>query len=345
MFKPKFKYTNKIVKLLTRISAARETILNSPLIPKWNVTLRQETIIHSAHSSTSIEGNRLSLEQVSELARGREITATRIDKQEVLNYLEVLKNIKNLIKDNFIIEKDILNIHRIVTKNTLDNPADSGVYRNRYVVVGNRFTGEIFFRPPQNLEVPGLVKNLLEWINSKESKEFDPIIEAGVVHYELVRIHPFVDGNGRTTRVLAALILYLRGFDTNQFFCLDDYYNSDRQAYYKGLQSVKPDILDLTNWLEYFVEGVNISIETVKERIIRLSSKRLRKAKGRQIALTERQMRIIEFINQNGKITNRDVREMFKLSDEGALKEIKKLINLEIIKSEGRGRALHYILK
>ena len=345
MFKPKFKYTNKIVKLLTRISAARETILNSPLIPKWNITLREEAIIHSAHSSTSIEGNRLSLKQVSELARGKEITAARRDKQEVLNYLDVLKNIKNLIKNNFITEKDILNIHRMVTKNTLDNPADSGIYRNRYVVVANRFTGEIFFKPPQNQEVPGLVKDLLSWINSEESKKLDPIIEAGIAHYELVRIHPFVDGNGRTARVLAALILYLRGLDTNQFFCLDDYYDSDRPAYYKALQSVKPNTLDLTNWLEYFTEGVNISTEAVKERIVRLSSKRLRKAKGKQIALTERQMRIIEFINQNGRITNRDVREMLKLSDEGALKEIKKLVTLEIIKSEGKGRALHYILK
>jgi len=344
MFKPKFKYTNKTVKLLTRISAAREVILNSPLIPKWNVTLRQEAIIHSAHSSTSIEGNRLSLEQVSELARGREITATRRDKQEVLNYLDVLKNIKNLIKDNFITEKDILNIHRMVTKNTLDNPEDCGVYRNRYVVVGNRFTGEVFFRPPQNLEVPGLVNDLVEWINSKESKELNPIIEAGVIHYELVRIHPFVDGNGRTARVLATLILYLRGFDTNQFFCLDDYYDSDRPAYYKALQSVKPDTLDLTDWLEYFVEGVNISTEAVKERIVRLSSKRLRKAKGRQIALTERQMRIIEFINQNSKITNRDVREMFKLSNRAALDEINKLIELQLLKPKGKGRALHYIL-
>jgi len=342
MFKPKFKYTNKIVKLLTKISAARETILNSPLIPKWNVTLRQESIIHSAHSSTRIEGNKLSLKQVSELAWGREITATRRDKQEVLNYLDVLRNIKNLIKNNFITEKDILNIHRRVTKNTLDNSADSGVYRNRYVVVGNRFTGEVFFRPPQNQEVPGLVKDLLGWINSEESKELDPVIEAGIIHYEFVRIHPFVDGNGRTARVLAALILYLRGFDTNQFFCLDDYYDSDRSAYYKALQSVKPDTLDLTSWLEYFTEGVNISIEAVKERIVRLSSKRLRKAKGRQIALTERQMRIIEFINQNGKITNRDVREMFKLSNRAALDEINKLLELQVLKFQGKGRALHY---
>jgi len=344
MFKPKFKYTNKIVKLLTKISAVKETILSSPLISKWNVTLRQEAIIHSAHSSTSIEGNRLSLEQVSELARGREITAARKDKQEVLNYLDVLRNMKNLIKENFITEKDILNIHRMVTKNTLDNLEDCGVYRNRYVVVGNRFTGEIFFRPPQNLEVPGLVKDLLSWINSKESKELDPIIESGIVHYEFVRIHPFVDGNGRTARVLAALFLYLRGFDTNQFFCLDDYYDSVRPAYYTALQSVKPDTLDLTNWLEYFTGGVNISTEAVKERIVRLSSKRLRKAKGRQVAMTERQMRIIEFINQNGKITNRDVREMFKLSNRAALDEINKLLELQALKSQGKGRALHYIM-
>ncbi|MBN1214238.1 MAG: Fic family protein [Candidatus Lokiarchaeota archaeon] len=344
MFKQKFEYTNKIVKLLTRISAARETILNSPLIPKWNITLRQEAVIHSAHSSTSIEGNRLSLKQVSELAQGREITATRRDKQEVLNYLDVLNNIKNLIKDNFISEKDILNIHRMVTKNTLDNPTDSGVYRNRYVVVGNRFTGEIFFKPPQNREVPGLVKDLVSWINSEESKELDPVIEAGAIHYELVRIHPFVDGNGRTARVLAALILYSRGFDTNQFFCLDDYYDSDRSAYYKALQSVEPDKLDLTNWLEYFTEGVNISIEAVKERILKLSSKRLRKAKGKQIALTERQMRIIEFINQNGKITNKDVREMFNLSNRAALDEINKLLELQVLKSQSKGRALHYIM-
>jgi len=85
MFKPKFRYTNKILQLLTRISAATKVILNSPLIPRWEVALGREVIIRSAHSSTSIEGNRLSLQQVSDLARGREIMATRKDRQEVLN--------------------------------------------------------------------------------------------------------------------------------------------------------------------------------------------------------------------------------------------------------------------
>ena len=345
MYKPNFKYTNKIVRLLTRISAAREVILNSPLIPRWEVALRREAIIHNAHSSTSIEGNRLSLEQVSDLAQGREVMATRKDKKEVLNYLNALEDIGKLTKGSSVDEKDILNIHRRVTEDTLDNPDDCGTYRNRYVIVANRFTGEVFFKPPKNEDVPRLMKDLLKWINSEEVRELNPIIETGIVHYEFVRIHPFVDGNGRTARVLAALTLYLRGFDTKQFFCLDDYYDSDRSAYYRALQSVDQKTLDLTNWLEYFAEGVNVSIETVKERVARLSSERLRKAKRGQIALTERQMRIVEFINRSGRITNRDVREMFKLSDEGALKEIKKLINLGVVKSQGKGRALHYILQ
>jgi len=344
MFKPNFRYTDKIVNNLTQIAVARELILNSPLIPKWEVTLRREAIIRSAHSSTAIEGNRLSFEQVSELAHGREVMATRKDKQEVLNYLKVLEHIDELTEGNEIKEKDILNIHKLVTHETLEDASDCGVYRSRYVAVVNRLTGEVIFRPPSNEDVPGLVKDLIQWLNSSEAKTLDPVIEAGIAHYEFVRIHPFVDGNGRTARALAALILYQRGFDTKQFFCLDDYYDSDRPAYYRVLRDVDQKTLDLTGWLEYFVEGVKVSISSVKERVIRLSSERLRRTKKGQIALTERQMRIVEFINANGRITNRTVREMFKISDRAALKEISKLLDLKVIEPDGKGRSLSYVL-
>ena len=344
MFKPNFKYTNKIVNNLLQISTAREVIMNSPFIPKWEVILRREAIIRKAHSSTSIEGNRLSLEQVSDLAHGREVLASRKDKQEILNYLSVLENLGKLTDGKRITEKYILSIHGMLTKETLENNSDCGRYRNKYVVVGNRLTREIIFRPPDNKDVPNLMKSLVEWLNSEAAKEFDSVIEAGIAHYEFVRIHPFVDGNGRTARVLATLILYLRGFDAKQFFCLDDYYDSDRKAYYRALQSVDQKTLDLTGWLEYFVKGVNVSIYTVKERVIKLSSERLRKTKRGQIALTERQMRIIEFINQNGRVRHKDIREMFKISDRAALKEIRKLLDLKVIKTEGKGRSLSYVL-
>jgi Fic family protein len=75
MFKPKFNYTDQMVGLLTRIAAAREVILGAPLVPRWEISLRREAIVRSAHSSTSIEGNNLSLEQVSDLAAGRKIMA------------------------------------------------------------------------------------------------------------------------------------------------------------------------------------------------------------------------------------------------------------------------------
>lgn len=344
MFKPNFRYTDSIVNNLTQISAARELILNSPFVPKWEVVLRREAIIRSAHSSTAIEGNRLSFEQVSDLARGREVMATRKDKQEVLNYLGVLGKIDKLTDGKNITEKILLSIHKMLTQDTLENPSDCGAYRNRYVVVGNRLTGEVIFRPPSNKDVPTLMRALIEWVNSSETKALDPVIEAGIAHYEFVRIHPFTDGNGRTARVLATLILYLRGFDAKQFFCLDDYYDSDRPAYYKSLQSVDQKTLDLTNWLVYFTEGVKVSILAVKNSVTRLSSKRLRKTKKGQIALAERQMRIVEFINQNERITNRDVREMFKISDRAALKEIRKLVDLKVIRPEGKGRTLSYVL-
>ena len=342
MFKPNFRYTDKIVGDLVQIAAARELVLNSPFIPKWEVSLRREAIIRAAHSSTAIEGNRLSLEQVSDLAQGREIMATRKDKQEVLNYLKVLQAIDKLTDGKKITEKDILKIHKMVTRDTLENPSDCGVYRNRYVIVGNRLTGEIIFRPPSNETVPGLMKGLIAWANSPDAQALDPVIEAGIAHYEFVRIHPFVDGNGRTARVLATLILYLRGFDAKQFFCLDDYYDSDRPAYYNVLQGVDQKTLDLTKWLEYFVEGVKMSIASVKERVIRLSSERLRTTKKGQIALTERQMRIVEFINQNGQITNRDIRSLFNISNRAALDEIMKLLTMKAIKKTGKGRSLRY---
>jgi len=344
MFKPNYQYTDKIVGELTQIAAARELVLNSPFIPKWEVSLRREAIIRSAHSSTAIEGNRLSLEQVSDLAQGREIMAALKDKQEVLNYLKVLQSIDKLTDGKKIIEKDILKIHKMVTRDTLENPFDCGTYRNRYVIVGNRLTGEVFFRPPSNEDVPKLMKALIIWLNSSGAKALDPIIEAGIAHYEFVRIHPFIDGNGRTARVLATLILYLRGFDAKQFFCLDDYYDSDRPTYYRALQSVNQKTLDITKWLEYFVEGVKVSIAAVKESVVRLSSERLRKAKKGQIALTERQMKIVEKIIQNEKITIGEVSKEFGITRQAALKEMNKLIDLKVVKLKGKGRGAFYVL-
>lgn len=343
MFRPKFNFNNRIVKNLTFIAESRAFVINAPLVPEWEVSLRKEAILKSAHSSTAIEGNPLTLEDVSALADGREVMARRKDREEVLNYLEALDNIPDFASHEPFTQDDLLKIHSIVTKNTLNSPADEGVLRNRQVRVVNGL-GETVFMPPETSEVPQLIDNFLKWFNSPDMKEIDSVIAAGLTHYEMVRIHPFIDGNGRTARIMATLVLYKSDFDLKRFFALDDYYDHDRPAYYAALQTVDPETVDVTEWLEYFTDGVAASIKTVKEKVLGLSKDvKVLKERG-QVALNERQMKIVEWINNEGKITNRDVRNMFGLSNRAALDEISKLIELKVLKQEGKGRSVHYVL-
>jgi len=344
MFEPNFHYTDWIIKNLTLIAEARAIILNAPLVPKWEVSLRRDALIKSAHSSTAIEGNPLTIEEVSALAEGRNVMVRRKDKREVLNYLEALECIPEFAEKNPFLPSDLLSMHKLVTKDTLENPGDEGIFRNRQVYVINRATNEVIFMPPPTEEVPRLVDNFLGWFNADEINEIDPVIEAGITHYELVRIHPFIDGNGRTARLMATLVLSKRGFDVKRFFSLDDYYDHDRRSYYEALKSVDQSSIDTTGWIEYFTEGVAVSIKQVQDRVIGLSKDvKAMKDKG-QIALTERQIKIVKRMIQNGSITNREIREMFKISNRAALDEINKLLELDVIKQVGQGRSVKYEL-
>jgi Fic family protein len=300
-FEPKYKITNKILNNISRIMAGREVIEQAKLIPKWELKLRKEARIHNAHSSTSIEGNNLTLDQVAALAENKDITATAKDKDEVLNYLKALDSIPKYA-DKKIIDVDLfLKIHETLTTGTLRYQKDCGAFRDRQVFVGRRiFDGTSFkevveYMPPETKDVPRLVSEFLDWLNSNKIKEISPVILAGIVHYEIARIHPFIDGNGRTVRLMASLVLYKSGFDHRRFFALDDYYDENRAAYYAALKTAQTRKGDITKWLEYFTDGVLYSIDKVKEFIekIGLSSKI---EEGERIELTQKQVKILERI-------------------------------------------------
>lgn len=345
IFNPNFRYTHKIVNNLVEIASAREMVLSSYLVPKWEISLRRDALIRAAHASTAIEGNPLTIEEVSQLAQGRKIMAARKAELEVLNYLRVLENIENYQAQGKIIEKIILKLHKDISKEILEKPEYEGRYRELQVYVGNRVTGKVVFMPPPPEDVPKLMTEFIEWINSNDSYQLDPVIVAGISHYEFVRIHPFIDGNGRTARALATLILHIREFDIKKFFALDDYYDSDRNAYYNALKSVESQNFDLTTWIEYFTDGVLLSISKVKEKVLHLSLEKHKKEAKGQIALTERQTKIIEYIISNGRITSSEFQKMFKISRQAAHKEINKLIELSLIELKGSGKAIYYVLK
>jgi len=349
MLNLKHTVTDKILNNLTVIASSREVIEQAYLVPKWEAKLRRQALLHNTHSSTAIEGNKLSLEQVEALSEGKDIVATNKDKQEVLNYLEALEKIPDLTEKGKIKVADMLNIHRIITKDVMQNAADSGAFRNRQVFVGKRvfdgtsFKEEVEYMPPKTDEVPELVKEFIDWLNQDKAWGINPVLLAGIMHYEIARIHPFIDGNGRTARLLATLILYLSGFDHRRIFALDDYYDRDRQSYYAALKTAQVNNGDITQWLEYFTTGVAYSVNEVKEAVLKVGSKK-KNGQRVQVALTPKQMKIVEYINMNGKVTNKDLRGLFKISAQAVHKELAKLVELKVIKPVGEGRALRYIL-
>ncbi|MFH0732907.1 MAG: Fic family protein, partial [Candidatus Omnitrophota bacterium] len=307
-----------------------------------------QALLRNTHSSTAIEGNKLTLEQVEALAEGKDVVATNKDKKEALNYLEALEKIPSFTEKGKFKIADLLNIHRMITKDVMQNSTDSGVFRNRQVFVGKRvFDGTTFkevveYMPPKTEEVPQLVQDFIDWLNLDKSWGINPVLLAGIVHYEIARIHPFIDGNGRTARLFATVILYLSDFDHRRIFALDDYYDRDRQAYYAALKTAQQSNGDITHWLEYFTDGILYSVTEAKDAVLKVGSKR--KNGQAQIALTPKQMKIVEYININGKVTNRDLQGLFKISAQAVHKELTKLVEIKVIKPVGEGRALHYVL-
>jgi len=346
---PTYTITTTLLKYLTAITSAREVIEQSHVLPQREATLRRQALLRNTHSSTAIEGNQLNFEQVTSLADGKSVAATHKDKQEVLNYLNALEKIPELIVNQTFTAETLLTIHRMVASDVLPSSADSGTFRTvqvfvgRSVFMGTHIHQEVDYMPPQSQEIPALVDEFMTWLNNKSTWEIHPVLLAGIAHYEIARIHPFINGNGRTARLFATLILYVSGFDKRRLFAFDDFYDHDRQAYYNALKTVDKETLNITQWLEYFCEGVLSAVEAVKNAVEKTGAQSKNNNKP-QIMLNHRQMQIVEFIVKNGKASNKDFQVLFNLSAQSVHKELKTLIDAGIVAPKGLGRAAHYIL-
>ena len=106
------------------------------------------------------------------------------------------------------------------------------------------------------------MRELVAWLRAESA--IHPVLVAGIAQYQLVHIHPFLDGNGRTSRLLSTLCLYRAGYDFKRLFTLSEYYDRDRQAFYRAIRSVREQGMDLTGWLEFFVGGLATQLGEVK---------------------------------------------------------------------------------
>lgn len=346
MYEPIFAISNKILKYIGTIEAAREVIENSPLVPAWEAKFREDAMVRTIHHGTHIEGNELNFSEAEKVLAGAKIVGRERDIQEVLNYRNVLKFIESYDKPD-VTQETLKHMHELTVHRMLPD-GTVGEYRKTQVVVKNSQTGEVTFRPPPAVEVPFLIKDFLEWINTTQSDELHTALRAGIAQYEVVRIHPFLDGNGRVARALATLVLFKEGYDVKRFFSLEEHYDREPLQYYEALQSVGKNKGNLTGWLEYFTEGLAIELTRVKEKVKSLSTDlKLKKSLGgKPLALTERQIKIIEFVQENGFLQNKAFFELFPMiSEDTVLRELKDLIGKGIVKKEGTTKGVRYVLR
>lgn len=374
---PKFTITNEILTNIGSIEAAREVIQNSPLVPTYERQFKKEAIARTVHYATSLEGNALNLTEVRRIIEGMpgsEVRGERLeasesgplnpslstlaptttamvarkrDVQEVINYREAIEYMDKLIlrETKGLNEEIIGEMNRIIT-NKIVPEGSGGKYREVGAFSRNSLTWEKSLQWPDPKEVPWLMGQLVNWLKSEEAKNLHPVIRAGILHTWFVLIHPFEEGNGRTARGLSTLSLFLDGYNVKDLFSLEEFYDHDAAQYYAGIKSVLDSSGDYTLWLSYFSQGLKGEYNRVKERVIRLSKEfRMKKQVG-QIAISERQEKIIEYLQNYARLINNDFERIFPdISEDTVLRELSDLIKKGVIVKRGKTKAARYELK
>lgn len=341
-----FTITNKILNAISKIEAAEEVIRHAPLLPLWEKQFKEDAVVRAVYHGTHLEGNKLHKDEAKDVLMGKNVMARPRDIQEVINYRKVIEFIDDEAKRKIekITEPLIKKLHRLIVQKILSDDL-AGEYRTKQVVVKNSQTGEVTFTPPPPVEVPFLMREFIYWLNRESSDDIHPVLKAGIAHHELVRIHPFVDGNGRVARVLATLILLLGGYDIRRFFSLEEYYDKDAITYYENLQKASSG--DLNSWLEYFTWGASVEFDKVKEKILKLSRdvKMKERFGGQQIYLNERQIKIIEYIQEVGFLQNQSFSTIIPdVSEDTILRDLQDLIKKNLVKKVGSTKAARYVM-
>lgn len=347
MFEPTFTITPKILEFLSQIAEIKGLVHKSSLLPTREAFLRVSATIKMAHTSTSIEGNTLTEHQVKDVASGKPVLAENRQVIEVENYLHALKLVDHISQDKpGFTTQDILLLHKTVIAKLVEK-SKTGSFRSGHVYVVNVLpdkTEKIVYTPPRSSQVPALIEDLIKWL--KKSSPLHPIVRAGLLHYQFETIHPFIDGNGRVGRLLALLHLYQSGWDFRKLIVLDDYYNQNRKNYYQALQTgsdyVKRKNADLTNWLEYFIEGFLEETKKVRDQITILNTVG---EKGLiQNTLSTNELKIVDFVLSLGKITSSDVVDILKVPKRTAQSKLKRLEDMKVLKKEGAGPSTFYTI-
>ncbi|MDH0675760.1 Fic family protein [Empedobacter sp. GD03861] len=302
--KPPYEITQEILRLITLISVQIGEI-NAKYLIKTDPILRKQNQIKTIHSSLSIEGNTLTEEQITAIIENKRVIGPQKDIIEVLNTLEVYKNIRNLKSSS---EKDFLKAHKMLLLNLIKNP---GKYRSQGVGIVKGSQVEHIAPPYENVSF--LMKDLFEYLKDKSEIA---LIKSCVFHYEMEFIHPFLDGNGRMGRLWQTLIL-MEAYPIFEFLPFETLISKNQNAYYNAL-SISDKQGKSTVFIEYMLSIINKSLDDVLSNSVK--------------KLTESN-RISLFLEENDKdFTRKDYLNYFKdISSSTASRDLKKAVDDNLI--------------
>ncbi len=350
MLEPNYSITSKTLSNMTEIAEIKAVVERSRVLPLNEAQLRRQAILRMAHTSTSIEGNKLAQFEVGKVIEGKFVKGSQKDILEVENYYKALQKLEEMAKTKRTISLDeILSLHKMVIDGLVEG-SKTGKFRPSDVyVVDDLGDGreKVRFKAPDAKEVLKMIKDLIGWLDKSKKAGIHPIIRAAILHLQFVTIHPFTDGNGRLARLLTQLQLYRDGWDFRKILVLEDYYNRDRISYYNAENYAQganyQENMDFTSWLEYFTTGFVVEARKALEQIQSIGFGKVSK-KSEQIFLNRDEIQIMDFLTTTGRITSDDVVDILNVAKRTAQLKLKNLSDKRLLKLRGKGPASYYSL-
>jgi Fic family protein len=318
MFKPRFQITPDIAAALMRIEAVRRELAGLVIQPQLLVSLRETAVLTSTHFSTQIEGNRLTLPEVAAARKGAKFPGRERDETEVRNHFRAFALMEDLAKSSTSVKvEEIQQLHGLV----MTGKSKPSAFRNQQNVIRDSGSGKIVYLPPEAPDVPPLMAQLVDFVNDNvtNSKLSVPII-AALAHYQFAAIHPYLDGNGRTARLLTTLILRCASYGLDGIYSLDEHYAKNLREYYEALTIGHHNYYegraeaDVTGFVEYFCNGMQEAFGNIRLAALRVVATPKSLTVDILRELDPRQRRLLVLFKRHGSATSAEMAKHLKLS-------------------------------
>jgi len=295
-----------------------------------NLRLRKNNRLRSVQSSTAIEGNTLTLNQVTDIINGKRVLGKPSEIQEVKNAYEAYEHLLEF--DPYSVD-DFLQAHQYMTNQLVDS---AGRFRDKGVGV---FAGDVLIHAGANQKfLPGLVADLLHWA---KTADIHPLVKSSIVHFEIEFIHPFMDGNGRIGRLWQTLILS----EWNELFAwlpIETVVYENQQGYYDALASSEHSV-DSGAFIEFMLSAVHqalneLPVHKITDIYTDINTDKLSRA---ELEFLEQ---IVGYLKRNGEITNYRAQLLTNKSPASVKKHLTRLVQLGFLEAVGENKGRKYLI-